>query len=541
MINPFGQQTCPKGGWRYHCGPNCLYKHYDDIDSHTTNSDIPKIADDIHGYHPGYKSKLRSTKTQVHHGKPSKQSAVFTVDNSNINQISQSFQNLSKNALRKKRHNLNGVYGGNKGDYLSTGLKNTGNYCYSIAVLQCIVKCEELFKMLMNGREGKLNHISGSLTDELRFLAMVLRSGEYRYVTPNDFRLKVADKLSQFSGNRQHDAHEFLTCLLDKVKEEMSTENLPIRYEGEYEMSVTCEVCGNITGPKYEAFNSLHVNIPEGVRPTLAKGIAKMLQGENLEQYLCEKCQIKVPAIKNTKLRVLPGVLILSVKRFSQDKFGLISKDTRTVNFSPFFDIEDSSGKKSTYELVSFINHVGQTSGGHYTACCKDVISNKWLFCNDSKVSEVDVKEIPQKDVYILFYEKTDVHEIIINSSADLFDVESISQNCSTYKDDVEHDIKETDEKEEEEAILETYLRNDRSTYENSQRETEVLNEITDVNEENGISSENGEIFSPTNSDIPKLSSKTNEVEEKAEGKVREIRKRNLSRKEREAMVQMKN
>ena len=279
MINPFGQQPCPKGGWRYHCGPNCLYKHYDDPDGHTTKFDTAKIADAIHGYHPGYKSKLRSTKTQVHHEKPSKQSATFTVRNTNkcnsinnrtpvkgggliglarsirrsppsvqlptrsasphvsidmtdadsnstinssnddtmiddyvmddIIQTSQSSQSSSKNALRKKIHNLNGVYGGNKGDYLSTGLRNTGNYCYLIAVLQCIIKCDDLFKMLMNGREGRLSHFSGSLTDELRFLAMVLRSGEYRYVTPNDFRLKVADKLNQFSGNRQHDAHEF--------------------------------------------------------------------------------------------------------------------------------------------------------------------------------------------------------------------------------------------------------------------------------------------------------------------------------------------
>ena len=36
--------------------------------------------------------------------------------------------NNNKNALRMKRHNLNGVYGG-KYDYLATGLKNTGNTC----------------------------------------------------------------------------------------------------------------------------------------------------------------------------------------------------------------------------------------------------------------------------------------------------------------------------------------------------------------------------------------------------------------------------
>ena len=30
MINPFGKISCPKGGWRKHCGQNCLYKHYDD-------------------------------------------------------------------------------------------------------------------------------------------------------------------------------------------------------------------------------------------------------------------------------------------------------------------------------------------------------------------------------------------------------------------------------------------------------------------------------------------------------------------------------
>ena len=246
----------------------------------------------------------------------------------------------NKNMLRKKRQNLNGVYGG-KSDYLATGLKNNGNYCYMIAVLQCIIKSDELFKMLMRGREGKLSHNSGTLTDELRFLAMVLRSGEYRHVTPNDFRIKAVENFKQFHGNRQHDAHEFLTCLLDKVQEEMSVEQLPTAFEGEYEVSVTCNECGNITAPKWEPFNILHVNITEDINSTLNNGIEKMLEAEQLEKYFCEKCSKYVPSTKNTKLKNLPDVLILSIKRFSQDRFGFFMKDDREVSFTSSLDIVD--------------------------------------------------------------------------------------------------------------------------------------------------------------------------------------------------------
>lgn len=386
-----------------------MFKHYDD------GEDTAEIVETTCG--AGYRSKLRGNRSTLRQlpssiflSKPSKNGGDPLLNrNCHNNNLSISSSN-NENTVRRKRHNLNGVYGG-KGDYFATGLRNTGNFCYMNSVLQCLIKSDNFFKMLMTGREGKFEHQSGSLSDELRFLAMVLRSGEYRHVTPQDFRLKIIEKLKQFSDHRQQDAHEFLTCLLHKLKEELASECITTNYEGDYEMSVTCKSCGHVTDAKLEPFNSLHINITEEEEcaPTLRSGIEKMLEAEKLETFFCEKCQRYVESTKNTKLGKMPEFLAVSIKRFGRDKYGLSTKDSTEVSFTPFLDISDSSGKNNKYELESFINHYGGTNGGHYTACCKDSISDKWLMCNDSSVTEVQLQSLRQRDTYILFYRWTGV------------------------------------------------------------------------------------------------------------------------------------
>jgi ubiquitin carboxyl-terminal hydrolase 4/11/15 len=42
--------------------------------------------------------------------------------------------------------------------------------------------------------------------------------------------------------------------------------------------------------------------------------------------------------------------------------------------------------------------------GGHYTAYCKNSLTNKWYQYDDSRVSELQISSITTKDTYVLFY-----------------------------------------------------------------------------------------------------------------------------------------
>ena len=71
MINPFGKQPCPMGGWRKHCGPKCMFKHYDDPEGYTVQVDTAKIAEAIRGN--GYRDKLRTNSKSTRKPPPPQQ------------------------------------------------------------------------------------------------------------------------------------------------------------------------------------------------------------------------------------------------------------------------------------------------------------------------------------------------------------------------------------------------------------------------------------------------------------------------------------
>lgn len=67
------------------------------------------------------------------------------------------------------------------------------------------------------------------------------------------------------------------------------------------------------------------------------------------------------------------------------------------------------NSKPIYYDLYGVTNHYGSLHGGHYTAYCKNHLTNKWYGFNDSHVSSVggDVAStVVSNGAYILFYRK---------------------------------------------------------------------------------------------------------------------------------------
>ncbi|XP_037392384.1 ubiquitin carboxyl-terminal hydrolase 43a [Pygocentrus nattereri] len=118
------------------------------------------------------------------------------------------------------------------------GLRNHGNTCFMNAVVQCLSNTDLLAEHLGLGqykselREGPGSGVAwrdagqrgprgqGEVTEQLALLVRALWTHQYTPQLSVDFKSIVSKHSSQFRGNSQHDALEFLLWLLDRVHED---------------------------------------------------------------------------------------------------------------------------------------------------------------------------------------------------------------------------------------------------------------------------------------------------------------------------------
>uniref|UniRef100_F7DG08 Ubiquitin carboxyl-terminal hydrolase 8 n=1 Tax=Monodelphis domestica TaxID=13616 RepID=F7DG08_MONDO len=343
--------------------------------------------------------------------------------------------------------NLNPVFGGS-GPAL-TGLRNLGNTCYMNSILQCLCNAPHLADYFNRNfyqddinRSNLLGH-KGEVAEEFGIIMKALWTGQYRYISPKDFKITIGKINDQFSGYSQQDSQELLLFLMDGLHEDLNkadnrkrhkeenndhlddfkaaehawqkhkqlNESIIVAlFQGQFKSTVQCLTCHK-KSRTFEAFMYLSLPLASTSKCTLQDCLRLFSKEEKLtdnNRFYCSHCKTRRDSMKKIEIWKLPPVLLVHLKRFSYD--GRWKQKLQTSVDFPLESLDLSQyviGPKNNlkrYNLFSVSNHYGGLDGGHYTAYCKNAARQRWFKFDDHEVSDISVSSVRSSAAYILFY-----------------------------------------------------------------------------------------------------------------------------------------
>ncbi|XP_066132510.1 ubiquitin carboxyl-terminal hydrolase 8 isoform X1 [Saccopteryx bilineata] len=343
--------------------------------------------------------------------------------------------------------NLNPVFGGS-GPAL-TGLRNLGNTCYMNSILQCLCNAPHLADYFNRNcyqedinRSNLLGH-KGEVAEEFGIIMKALWTGQYRYISPKDFKITIGKINEQFAGYSQQDSQELLLFLMDGLHEDLNKADNRKRYkeenndhlddfkaaehawqkhkqlnesiivalfQGQFKSTVQCLTCHK-KSRTFEAFMYLSLPLASTSKCTLQDCLRLFSKEEKLtdnNRFYCSHCRARRDSLKKIEIWKLPPVLLVHLKRFSYD--GRWKQKLQTSVDFPLENLDLSQyviGPKNNlkkYNLFSVSNHYGGLDGGHYTAYCKNASRQRWFKFDDHEVSDISVSSVKSSAAYILFY-----------------------------------------------------------------------------------------------------------------------------------------
>lgn len=341
------------------------------------------------------------------------------------------------------------------------GLQNLGLTCYGNAVLQCLRHIEKLPWILSTGRYNTLFQKSPSekRAKQQEFIVSLAdmiqkqEESEGGILRPAGFwqTLRASVKNSvydQFIVTAPHDAHEFLMLMLETLHESTSMEvemqimkSPPTNekekrvilaleswkneftkqyspfvdiFHGLLHVEIECQTCKHISH-RWETFNTLKGVVPERDisndmnPPDILSTLQNELAGEDIEGYHCDSCKpTHTIAHRRAAIWRLPQTLIICLKRFTYDGKKKHTKVTASLDLDVKSLFSEESPEKNAitnYSLRAIVDHHGGAGGGHYTAQCRDKISEKWYIYDDETPIETPAPRFGES-TYILFYER---------------------------------------------------------------------------------------------------------------------------------------
>ena len=280
-----------------------------------------------------------------------------------------------------------------------SGLSNIGNSCYISAVIQCLAMLDGVASYEVKGDQV-------GVVEEYGDLLQRVREGAGDAVDPTGFKNALAKVDNRFDNKNPQDAQEFLSCMLNILKERRVVKSgvaVDERAAGQLQSTLKCKSCV-YESTKIEDITCLSVQVK---RPNMLvmDCVDEYLEEEDLSDGSDWKCNLCGASNGRKKLSIArtPDVLVVHLKRFIYHA-GSTRKVDNQVGVHRTMEV---AGK--CYELVGVVKHLGSRESGHYTANIKT--NTGWLSLDDWKVGKITLEELWWcSNVYLCFYQAVEIN-----------------------------------------------------------------------------------------------------------------------------------
>ncbi|KAG1928282.1 ubiquitin carboxyl-terminal hydrolase 12 [Pimephales promelas] len=344
------------------------------------------------------------------------------------------------------------------------GLVNFGNTCYCNSVLQALYFCRPFrekvlaYKIQPRRKENLLTCLADL------FNSIATQKKKVGVIPPKKFVSRLRKENELFDNYMQQDAHEFLNYLLNTIADLLQEEKSQERqqngkvvqnggsgsggggsgsstgegdaeekiqqtwvheiFQGTLTNETRCLNCEAVSS-KDEDFLDLSVDVEQNTSIThCLRGFSNTETLCSEYKYYCEQCRSKQEAQKRMRVKKLPMILALHLKRFKyMDQLHRYTKLSYRVVFPLELRLFNTSGDATNperlYDLVAVVVHCGSgPNRGHYITIVKS--HGFWLLFDDDIVEKIDAQAIEEfygltSDIsknsesgYILFYQSRD-------------------------------------------------------------------------------------------------------------------------------------
>ncbi|XP_035218742.1 ubiquitin carboxyl-terminal hydrolase 46-like isoform X2 [Stegodyphus dumicola] len=325
------------------------------------------------------------------------------------------------------------------------GLVNFGNTCYCNSVLQALYFCKPFREKVLDYK-AKNKRTKETLLTCLAdlFYNIATQKKKTGTIAPKKFIARLRKENEVFDNYMQQDAHEFLNYLLNTIADilqekqqgKVKTANqngdqhqtskaeptwVHDIFQGTLTNETRCLNCETVSS-KDEDFLDLSVDVNQNTSIThCLRGFSNTETLCSEHKYYCENCCSKQEAQKRMRVKKLPMILALHLKRFKymeqQNRHTKLSyRVVFPLELRLFNTSDDAYNPDRLYDLVAVVIHCGSgPNRGHYISIVKS--HGLWLLFDDDIVDKIDASAIEDfygltsdtqktsESGYILFYQ----------------------------------------------------------------------------------------------------------------------------------------